>query len=85
MDSLIEIVDKLEEKVMKVLAELENNRKKLFQLEQENHSLQSEKTNHVKKLQGLASLLDELQAMDHLKPEAHPSSAAVKSNQLETV
>lgn len=55
-------LQKLEEKVMVLLTELESLRKELNQLRHENASLKAEKANHTKKLQGLVSLLDSLEA-----------------------
>jgi regulator of replication initiation timing len=53
---------KLEEKVMVLLTELEVLRKDVGLLKQENAHLKAEKQNHAKKLQGLISLLDSLEA-----------------------
>jgi regulator of replication initiation timing len=55
-------LQKLEEKVMVLLTELEVLRKEHSQLKQENALLKAEKHNHAKKLQGLISLLDSLEA-----------------------
>lgn len=55
-------LQKLEEKVMVLLTELEVLRKEHSQLKQENANLKAEKQNHAKKLQGLISLLDSLEA-----------------------
>lgn len=55
-------LQKLEEKVMVLLTELEVLRKEHHQLKQENANLKAEKQNHAKKLQGLISLLDSLEA-----------------------
>ena len=55
-------LQKLEEKVMVLLTELETLRKEHSQLKQENINLKTEKQNHAKKLQGLISLLDSLEA-----------------------
>jgi cell division protein ZapB len=55
-------LQKLEEKVMVLLTELESLRKEINHLRHENASLKAEKTNHAKKLQGLVSLLDSLEA-----------------------
>jgi regulator of replication initiation timing len=55
-------LQKLEEKVMVLLTELEVLRKEHTQLKQENANLKLEKQNHAKKLQGLISLLDSLEA-----------------------
>lgn len=55
-------LQKLEEKVMVLLTELESLRKETNQLRHENANLKAEKVNHAKKLQGLVSLLDSLEA-----------------------
>lgn len=55
-------LQRLEEKVMVLLTELESLRKELNQLRHENANLKTERTNHAKKLQGLVSLLDSLEA-----------------------
>lgn len=55
-----ELLKKLEEKMMTLLAELENMRRETHRLRQENQDLKMEYGDHVKKLQGLVSLLDSL-------------------------
>jgi regulator of replication initiation timing len=55
-------LQKLEEKVMVLLTELESLRKEINQLRHENANLRTERANHAKKLQGLVSLLDSLEA-----------------------
>jgi regulator of replication initiation timing len=54
------LLQKLEERMMTLLAELENLRKETHRLKQENQNLKTEYTNHIKKLQNLVSLLDSL-------------------------
>ena len=54
------LLQKLEEKMMILLAELENLRKETVHLKQENQNLKIEYTNHMKKLQNLISLLDSI-------------------------
>lgn len=54
------LLQKLEEKMMTLLAELENFRKETNRLKQENHNLKTEYSNHIKKLQNLVSLLDSI-------------------------
>ncbi len=52
------LLQKLEEKTMNILTELENLRNELKQLKHENFSLRSEKDNNTRKLQDLMALLD---------------------------
>lgn len=59
-DSLLQ---KLEERMMTLLAELENLRKETSRLKQENQTLKLEHSDHIKKLQNLVSLLDSLDAI----------------------
>lgn len=54
-------LQKLEEKVMILLTELETLRKELNQLRHENSTFKAEKVNYVKKLQGVLSLLDSME------------------------
>jgi len=61
-DSLLQ---KVEDKVMHLLAELDILRKEILQLKQDNVSLRAERTDHNKKLQGLISLLDMLDFSEH--------------------
>lgn len=55
-------LQRLEEKVMVLLTELESLRKELNHLRHENSTLKTEKLNFTKKMQGLISLLDSLEA-----------------------
>lgn len=52
------LLEKLEEKMMMLLSEVEDLRKDVSRLNQENHALKSEKENSGRKLQDLISLLD---------------------------
>lgn len=54
-------LQRLEEKVMVLLTELESLRKELSLLRHENSTLKTEKLNYTKKLQTLLSLLDSLE------------------------
>ncbi len=54
------LLQQLEEKMMTLLAELENLRKETTRLTQENNALKMEYGNQVKRLQNLVSLLDSL-------------------------
>lgn len=57
-------LQKLEEKVMVLLTELETLRKEMTQLRKENANLKSDKLNYASKLQGLVSLLESLETTD---------------------
>jgi regulator of replication initiation timing len=52
------LLQKLEEKTMTILVELEKLRAELKQLKHENFSLKTEKENSTRKLQDLVSVLD---------------------------
>lgn len=55
-------LQKLEEKVMILLTELEALRKELTVVRQENASLKADKATYTKKLQGLLALMDSLES-----------------------
>lgn len=63
-------LQKLEEKVMILLTELEAVRKELQQLRHENANLKADKASHAKKLQGLVALLDSLESDDEIMSSA---------------
>jgi len=52
------LFQKLEEKIITLLAELEDSQKALVQLKKENELLKSEKTSSLEKLKNLVTLLD---------------------------
>lgn len=52
------LLQKLEEKMLTLLSELENVRSELNRVKQENSYLRVEQANYSKKLQGLISLLE---------------------------
>lgn len=58
------LLEKLEEKMMALLTEVEDLRKDVLRLNHENHSLKAEKDNNSKKLTDLISLLDTVQGVD---------------------
>lgn len=58
------LLQKLEEKMMMVLTEVEDLREEIQRLRHENSSLKIEKENHTRKLQDLISLLDTVSAVD---------------------
>ena len=58
------LLQKLEEKTMTILAELEKLRSELKQLKHENFALHSEKESNTRKLQDLVSILDTTYAAD---------------------
>ncbi len=57
------LLQKLEEKMIQLLTELEMLRNETQQLKQENISLRTERVNHLHKLQELVSLLDTLDSI----------------------
>ena|SRR3989344_1521311 len=62
------LFQKLEEKIMLLLAELDCMRKELSQLRQENASLKLEKTRHAQKIQEMIALMDMLDAVNGNMP-----------------
>lgn len=60
------LLEKLEEKVISILSELETSRNELEQLKQENASLKVSKANSVKKLENIVSLLNALDSQQPL-------------------
>jgi len=62
------LLQKLEEKTMNVLTELEKLRGEMKQLKQENFTLRSEKENNTRKLQDLMALLDSTSFSDAPEP-----------------
>lgn len=70
------LLQKLEEKMMMLLSEIEDARKEIHRLNHENTLLKIEKENHTTKLQDLISLLDTVNATDTLM--ASPALQAVK-------
>lgn len=59
------LLQKLEEKMMMLLSEVEDLRKDVQRISHENSALRFEKENNSKKLQDLISLLDSVSAMDN--------------------
>ncbi len=60
------LLQKLEEKMMLILTEVEDLREELARLHHENTSLKGEKENNAKRLQDLILLLDTVNASDNL-------------------
>jgi len=58
------LLQKLEEKMMMLLTEVEELRKEVQRVTQENSSLKGEKEIHSRKLQDLISLLDTVPVID---------------------
>jgi regulator of replication initiation timing len=61
-------LQKLEEKVMVLLTELETLRKEMTQLRKDNAALKADKANYANKLQGLISLLESLEPNEVAEP-----------------
>ena len=57
---------KLEEKMMLVLSEVEELRKEVARLSQENSSMKTDKENHAKKLHDLIMLLEAVSGTENL-------------------
>ena len=60
------LLQKVEEKMMMLFSELEEARKEIMRLSQENHLLISEKERNTKKLQELLLLLDASNVTDSI-------------------
>ncbi len=60
------LLQKLEEKMMMLLTEVESLRNEIHRLRHDNAALKAEQGHHTKKLQGLLSLLDSLDAPSSL-------------------
>lgn len=60
------LLQKLEEKMMLLLTEIEDARRELQRLSQENSLLKIEKENHFKKLADIVSLLDTVGSTDNM-------------------
>lgn len=58
------LLEKLEEKMMALLSEVEDLRKDVSRLNHENHVLKAEKDNSGKKLHDLISLLDSVSGVE---------------------
>lgn len=72
------LLQKLEEKVMVLLTELEVLRKETNYLRQENSHLKNEKVNFVSKMQGLVSLLETVDVADQQVNSVEHRSAQMK-------
>jgi regulator of replication initiation timing len=73
------ILLKLEEKIVSLLTEVENMRKELTQIKQENVALKGAQVDYAKKLQGLISLMDTLEpapVMHHYEHEREEFATA---------
>ncbi|MDR3477948.1 MAG: hypothetical protein P4M14_07945 [Gammaproteobacteria bacterium] len=63
------LLEKVEEKVIALLTELEQQRKENNFLKNENAQLKTEKTQQTTRLQGLVSLLNVLDPADNVRAE----------------
>lgn len=59
------LLQKLEEKMMMLISEVEGLRKENYRLNHENSSLKTEKENHTKKIQEFLALLDAVNVVDN--------------------
>lgn len=77
------LLQKLEEKVMQLLAELEGMRKEMQRVNQENAAFKMERENHGKKLQDLIEMLDSLHTAE--VPHLNASNAGFKPMLVEEI
>ena len=71
------LLQKLEEKMMTLLSEVEDLRTEVERLGNENSSLRIERENHARKLQDLISLLDSISTFENTTVST-PNFTAVK-------
>lgn len=76
------LLQKIEEKVMILVTELEDLRKEMQKVKQENAILKSEKVSYAQKLQGLISLLE---SIDESSNTVYVNEHSFASNKLEEV
>jgi regulator of replication initiation timing len=67
---------KLEEKMMQLLADAEGLRQQVQRLQQENNAYKLEKDNHARKLQDLVNLLDSVNPVEYSAPMAATAYAS---------
>lgn len=72
------LLQKLEEKMMLMISEVEELRKENLQLNQENSTLKMEKESHARKLQDLIGLLDAVSSSESALINANANLSAVK-------
>jgi len=81
------LLQKLEEKMMLLLSEVEDLRKEVIYLRQDGSHLRAEKENHSKKLSDLLGLLDAVNLVDqaaaNVNALAHPT--AIKPVSLQSI
>jgi regulator of replication initiation timing len=65
-----ELLQKIESKMMVLLAELEESRDRLVQLSEENTHLKNEKSAYTKKLHSLLSLFDVIEKEESISAKA---------------
>lgn len=65
------LLQKLEEKMMLLLSELEDARREMHRLNHENALLKAEKENHANKLADLISLLETVSTSEMLMPSVN--------------
>jgi regulator of replication initiation timing len=71
MDMTETLLQKLEEKMMLLLSELEDARREMHRLNHENALLKAEKENHANKLADLISLLETVSTSEMLMPSVN--------------
>ncbi len=72
------LLQKLEEKMMTIISEVEELRKANQRLQQENSSLRMEGDHHGRKLQELIALLDAASATETISMPMEPRLSAIK-------
>ncbi|RDI44814.1 hypothetical protein [Aquicella lusitana] len=79
------LLQKLEEKMMTLLSEVEDLRNEVQRLNQENSSLKMEKENHTKKVQDLISLLDAINVVENTASHLNHNMTTVKPVLLQDI
>lgn len=72
------LLQKLEEKMMLVITEVEELRKANHQLNQENVTLRAEREGHARKLQELVGLLDTVSFADNMQINMNSNLSVMK-------
>ena len=79
------LLQKLEERMMMMLAEVEDLRKDISRLNHENASLKMERDTNTRKLQDLISLLDSVNVVENVVTATNINSTTVKPVLLQDI